>query len=648
MSSSYNPFNVLRTVLGGGRDERARAAEEERARILQEEIRRRVLGSGPGGYTEPERSPFRDAGQNLASFATFGIVPEARPATRAMEPPPTPRADQNERYNKLGLLEQQLFQAQDPRAFADIIANGELFKDAQPRTDVGALSDDERRGLAPAGSAAASSAFTLKPSERQFMPNLADPTQPAALIGEGAPSFGIANPGSTTIDRQTGQPVAQIPYAPRDVAPGHIVADVNPGAIQKVLAENRAATAAGQPVPWIEFSVEGGPNGVFNPATREEIIFGYNAKSVTTQKGALTNIVGGDPNAPLPVQPVAESYDTTKLGPNDRGVTTNPRTGAATVTVDAMPRLSEVAKTDRLFVTDSSGNTKMVAGAVPEPLRPSAKELLNYFTPESVKAAWVADGDYNLLEERPEALSATLMQAKTEAGRSALGLKFRQRFEKAAEPFWKEAEVTRALFGSIGTDDPELFDPDVLKATRMMLDLGPTDPLPPAHAVRDIAMIFTVMKSLDRESVVRESEQELIRSAKSMFGKAATIVEKALNGKTLDSTQRAQMAEVAFDMVKAKQKPYLSLVEKWRGLAEKHGVDPDLVTVDAMDDIRRLLGAGGGSGGSAWDSIMQAEQGISAQGGAVSRQTMLEALQKAGVEDMSEEDAAKFNKAYPE
>ena len=425
--------------------------------------------------------------------------------------------------------------------------------------------------------------------------------------------------------------------------------DTNPGAVQRVLAENQAAQAAGAETPFVLVPGQG-PGTFYGAMDKRDgtfTPFGTATQAVSTSAGTQTNLLGG--TGGTPVQPVAESASTTALGPTQRGATTMPSTGEMRVKVDALPTLSEVGKNERLVVTDSAGNSKMVMGAVPEPLKIPAKELLNYFTADSVKAAWAADGDYSLLETRPEAVSDMAAKAKGSQAATKLALDFRRRFEKVAEPHWEEAMQTRTLLGAAGMDDPTALDPEVAKATRLMLGLQPGETIPKSNAARDIAMIFAFMKTLDPPSVVRESEQELIRNARSLFGKAGAFAERILTGKQITDEQRAQMIETAIGAVAAKQRPYFSLVEKFRELATEHGVDPDLVVVDAMDDIRQLIGEGGGGpGGSAWDSIMQAEQSISSQGGAVSRRTMLEALQKAGVEDMSEEDAAKFNKAYPE
>jgi DNA-binding protein H-NS len=97
----------------------------------------------------------------------------------------------------------------------------------------------------------------------------------------------------------------------------------------------------------------------------------------------------------------------------------------------------------------------------------------------------------------------------------------------------------------------------------------------------DVALIFSFMKLNDPGSVVRESEQALILSAGSWHDKAKVLMNKVQNGHKLSDTQRAQIAALSERLYKATEPRMIDIQNKYRGIANHYGLDPERVVGNA-------------------------------------------------------------------
>ena len=96
-------------------------------------------------------------------------------------------------------------------------------------------------------------------------------------------------------------------------------------------------------------------------------------------------------------------------------------------------------------------------------------------------------------------------------------------------------------------------------------------------AMGDRALIFAYMKLLDPDSVVRESEQEMIQNARSMGGNIEAWVGRHLSGKTLTDEQRAQIRNEAKAQMGAVHSIYAQEKARYEQIARDQGLDPALL-----------------------------------------------------------------------
>jgi len=80
--------------------------------------------------------------------------------------------------------------------------------------------------------------------------------------------------------------------------------------------------------------------------------------------------------------------------------------------------------------------------------------------------------------------------------------------------------------------------------------------------IGDISAVFNYMKTLDPDSVVREGEFALAKDAAGLFQRLSNIAEEAKTGKGLTSKARAEMRNLATDLIESYEDKYESVRDK--------------------------------------------------------------------------------------
>lgn len=104
-------------------------------------------------------------------------------------------------------------------------------------------------------------------------------------------------------------------------------------------------------------------------------------------------------------------------------------------------------------------------------------------------------------------------------------------------------------------------------------------------AFGDIASVFGFMKSIDPESVVRESEFATAQEAGSLFTRAKNLVQKQVSGERLSDDQRQDLVRISKHMESVFRKNYEVFVDPWR----RQAVDRD-VLIEDIDPLFNLSG----------------------------------------------------------
>jgi len=105
----------------------------------------------------------------------------------------------------------------------------------------------------------------------------------------------------------------------------------------------------------------------------------------------------------------------------------------------------------------------------------------------------------------------------------------------------------------------------------------------------DIALIFSYMKILDPNSVVRETEFATAQNAAGVPDQVRNAFNRALNGERLNPTQREDFLSVARRIGKQQAGQYQRTIDQYRDVAKRTGVDWSNVVLD-----QDLLTPGGG------------------------------------------------------
>jgi len=131
---------------------------------------------------------------------------------------------------------------------------------------------------------------------------------------------------------------------------------------------------------------------------------------------------------------------------------------------------------------------------------------------------------------------------------------------------------------------------EVLREKRRLkkeLDMIKTDP----SAMDDTALIFKFMKMLDPASVVRESEQEQVESARGKFEGLGALYRKWKSGERLTDKQRSDIIRTMDGLFASEMQLYGEIQEKYRKRVDsankRHGwnIDVDNIVFDVAPEL---------------------------------------------------------------
>jgi hypothetical protein len=106
-------------------------------------------------------------------------------------------------------------------------------------------------------------------------------------------------------------------------------------------------------------------------------------------------------------------------------------------------------------------------------------------------------------------------------------------------------------------------------------------------ATDDVAMIFSYMKMLDPNSVVREGEYATAQNATGIPEQWMNLYNRALQGNRLNPAQRKNMLATVDSVYAPQRDAYNQVAERYRGYARDSGVNPDSVARTYTPDSAR-------------------------------------------------------------
>ena len=114
----------------------------------------------------------------------------------------------------------------------------------------------------------------------------------------------------------------------------------------------------------------------------------------------------------------------------------------------------------------------------------------------------------------------------------------------------------------------------------------------------DLDIIFAVMKAVDPESVVRESEQQVAISAGSPAERFRGFWNEVTGGGRLTAQVRQELLAVAIGRANAFRNSALSDLSQFQGIADEAGVTAELAIpqLEPLPDIGAVIGPGEAAG----------------------------------------------------
>lgn len=196
---------------------------------------------------------------------------------------------------------------------------------------------------------------------------------------------------------------------------------------------------------------------------------------------------------------------------------------------------------------------------------------------------------------------------------------------------------------------PEVRDfRNVLNSTQQIMSLAKGE----GTAMGDLGAIFSYMKTLDPGSTVREGEAASAQNAAGIPDRLRNIYNNLLSGERLTPEQRADMANTAITLYKARAANYNDLANTYSGLLSAEGADPVANGVVPPPELRFKTAQGEGeqlaiTGGERFSTeqdkaIAAAVNSALAAGADV--QGLVDAATQAGA-NVTAEDVANFQAA---
>lgn len=212
------------------------------------------------------------------------------------------------------------------------------------------------------------------------------------------------------------------------------------------------------------------------------------------------------------------------------------------------------------------------------------KDFLGVFTPESIQA-FSESQDFADLKPDMTKINADLEKERIKAsgkkkgGNLPASVIFTQ-FNTKAKPYQDLADNFRGFLGTFGAD-PNTVPPDIVATMEGMgIDVAALSPT----AIRDVGVTVAWLKSIDPESVARESEQAAVRLARET-GMPVELARNLLKGLTLTNSQRTDLFRSMRDATQAKFRGYEQLRNEFIKIAERNEYDPTGLIPDYNRDI---------------------------------------------------------------
>ena len=111
----------------------------------------------------------------------------------------------------------------------------------------------------------------------------------------------------------------------------------------------------------------------------------------------------------------------------------------------------------------------------------------------------------------------------------------------------------------------------------------------PETPAGDLAIMYAFAQVNDPTSVVRESEQQMAERTASTVAQLRQKYDMVTEGKRLPPGVRNGLLESMRANVRVINDFYGSEYKRWRGIAEKHGFDPENITGPYLGDLMRPL-----------------------------------------------------------
>lgn len=105
-------------------------------------------------------------------------------------------------------------------------------------------------------------------------------------------------------------------------------------------------------------------------------------------------------------------------------------------------------------------------------------------------------------------------------------------------------------------------------------------------ATNDMALVFSLMKIYDPNSVVRETEYATAENARGVPESIAAEYNKVIDGQRLSPQQRENFLATANDLFAAQATSYNELANKYQGLAKDYGYEPNRISTPAPISLR--------------------------------------------------------------
>lgn len=146
-------------------------------------------------------------------------------------------------------------------------------------------------------------------------------------------------------------------------------------------------------------------------------------------------------------------------------------------------------------------------------------------------------------------------------------------YDKAFEGELKPAEYRKESVGLGKEFKKTEFDPRMatVQAARKLTQLGEDD-----NPMDAVAAVFTLMKSLDPTSVVRDSEVRMVTGAGGLYNQLMSMVKGAMGQGRIDPAMFNAMRLTAIKLAEAAEMDYAKQVETQKQYATRAELDPSL------------------------------------------------------------------------